>query len=662
MASEDVAKVEELIVGTLEKVEQEGFSMERLDGILHQLELRSKHVAAQFGMNLLQAVITPLMHHVDPVALMRSEPYIARLRQELAADPRFLCNVIREKLLNNPERLTLVMSPSEQYMDDVQQLEQQQLADVAAGLSAEDVEHIKSQSEELQTRQALPQDPSCLPTLSTAEDIPRHVPRTRISTRADHDRQFVSEQPTNGLVYFRGVSAAPSSAVLTEHGLLNYMPLWSSLIGRLPTSTLGHRELAQKVELLTGGIGIGLGRSSDPLACQRAFLQLNLSGTCLAKNTEALGDLLSDILANTVYDSEEALQLLRITIDSAAADKAEALVTGGQAYAIARASSQMSPSAWLGDKTEGLEQLIFIQQLARDISDPETGSEAVVRVAERLQQLHQLIMVGNGSGNLQRTIVTSESGLLRLGDDLNASVADALGGWHVHDSPVIPGAAASNTTGAITFGEQPDLDAGALRQCLPINGEVSFAARAIQVDIPFTSPEHVALTLGSRMMGSCFLHREIRERGGAYGSGASFAGPAFLMHSYRDPEPLSSISTFEKVLPWLQGQNIHENTSGDITPPPPPTERDLEEAKLSLFGDLDAPTSPMSKGLPAWRGITPEVRDARREQVFNITLDDVLSTAETYLSEEKLKNADSCVVASELQRTAFEEQGWHLLN
>jgi hypothetical protein len=38
-------------------------------------------------------------------------------------------------------------------------------------------------------------------------------------------------------------------------------------------------------------------------------------------------------------------------------------------------------------------------------------------------------------------------------------------------------------------------------------------------------------------MSNAYLHREVREKGGAYGAGASVGTTAFSMTSYRDPQP-----------------------------------------------------------------------------------------------------------------------------
>ena len=55
------------------------------------------------------------------------------------------------------------------------------------------------------------------------------------------------------------------------------------------------------------------------------------------------------------------------------------------------------------------------------------------------------------------------------------------------------------------------------------------------------------LKLLSEILSSCYLHREIREKGGAYGGGASQNSGAFTMSSYYDPNSSKTIDAFNNA-------------------------------------------------------------------------------------------------------------------
>ncbi len=62
-------------------------------------------------------------------------------------------------------------------------------------------------------------------------------------------------------------------------------------------------------------------------------------------------------------------------------------------------------------------------------------------------------------------------------------------------------------------------------------------------------------------MGRKFLHREIREKNGAYGGGCSFSGldGLFSFYSYRDPNGLKSLKSFDDSVKWaIESDNISE--------------------------------------------------------------------------------------------------------
>lgn len=52
-------------------------------------------------------------------------------------------------------------------------------------------------------------------------------------------------------------------------------------------------------------------------------------------------------------------------------------------------------------------------------------------------------------------------------------------------------------------------------------------------------------------MSSTVLHQEIREKGGAYGAGATLKNEGTMnLWSYRDPHVLETYQAFEKAIQW----------------------------------------------------------------------------------------------------------------
>ena len=97
-----------------------------------------------------------------------------------------------------------------------------------------------------------------------------------------------------------------------------------------------------------------------------------------------------------------------------------------------------------------------------------------------------------------------------------------------------------------------------------------------------------------------FLHRVVREKGGAYGSGAGqdSADAVFRFFSYRDPRLADTLADFDASLAWLQSSELEAQK--------------LEEAILGVVSSIDKPGSPAGEAKQAYHsalfGRTPEQR------------------------------------------------------
>ncbi|CRK18032.1 hypothetical protein BN1708_012208 [Verticillium longisporum] len=136
------------------------------------------------------------------------------------------------------------------------------------------------------------------------------------------------------------------------------------------------------------------------------------------------------------------------------------------------------------------------------------------------------------------------------------------------------------------------------------------------------------------------LHHEIREKGGAYGGGAYSRAldGLFGFYSYRDPNPQNTLSIMRGAGQWAADKSW--------------VDRDLEEAKLSIFQSVDAPRSVNEEGMGRFlSGITDEMKQTRREQLLDVTKEQVRAVAQKYLVDGLKK---------EEERVAFlgEKRAW----
>ena len=152
--------------------------------------------------------------------------------------------------------------------------------------------------------------------------------------------------------------------------------------------------------------------------------------------------------------------------------------------------------------------------------------------------------------------------------------------------------------------------------------QVNFCASAFPT-VAESHADGAALAVLAGVLRNGFLHGAIREKGGAYGGGASHDGAngIFRFYSYRDPNLMATFDAFQESVRWLRQR--------------PPTFDQVEEAILGLVSSLDAPGSPAGECRQAFHqqlyGRDDAHRTRQRESLLSVTQDDVQRVAETYL-------------------------------
>lgn len=159
--------------------------------------------------------------------------------------------------------------------------------------------------------------------------------------------------------------------------------------------------------------------------------------------------------------------------------------------------------------------------------------------------------------------------------------------------------------------------------------------------VSFTHQDHVPLSVLAQIMSSCFVHQQVREQGGAYGSGVSQGEGTFTLSSHYDPNTFKTLEAYEKALQWA--------TRGEFS------ERDLQEALLSIFSSIDSPKTPSMKGKMSFlRGITNEMRQQRREQYLSLDKQQLVDVAQHYFVDKPPSHV--VIVGKESETKEMEKQ------
>lgn len=599
---ENVPKVKQAIQKTFEDVYKTGFDKSKVDGYLHQLELSLKHKTAKFGMGLMRRIKSPWLQGVDPFDSLAWNDTVAAFEAEFAEDG-YLENLMKKYLMND-NCLTFTMEPSTTYGEDLVKEEATRLAtkisEVTEKAGGEEAARTQLEKRELELLEeqskSNTQDLSCLPTVYV-KDIPRQkeVVEVRDATMEDVNVQW-REAPTNGLTYFRAINVLEN----LPDELRALIPLFNDSIMRLGTKDMTMEQLEDLIKLKTGGVSTSYFASSSPLDFRSSTEGLSFSGTALDRNVGDMFDLLRKLVLETDFDGPNAQTQIRQLLQGGADGAVNNIASSGHAYARSFAEAGLTEYFRMKEQVGGLSQVQLITSLA---SRPE--AEGLADVIKKLKTIQALAL--SSSSNF-RTALTC--GFESVSDN-ESSLQSFLSSLPSSSQTSTPLPKPDFTRNRKTF--------------FPLPYQVYYGGLALPT-ASYSSASGAPLQILSQLLTHKHLHHEIREKGGAYGGGAysdSLNG-VFGFYSYRDPNPQNTITIMRDAGRWASEKEW--------------SERDLEEAKLSVFKSIDAPKAVSSEGMTRFvSGITHAMQQNRREQLLDVTKDQVREVAQKYIVDPLAK-------------------------
>jgi Zn-dependent M16 (insulinase) family peptidase len=608
----DVPKVKEAIHKTFREAYENGFEKSKIDGYLHQLELSLKHKTARFGMRLMQRIKPKWFEGVDPFESLAWNDTVAAFESEFAKGG-YLEGLLKKYLLND-NTLTFTMIPSATYGEELAQEEAARLASKIAevttltGGEAEARAQLEKRELELLEEQGKSntQDLSCLPTVHV-KDIPRQQEtyELRDSTIGGVNVQW-REAPTNGLTYFRAVNTFEN----LPGELRALIPLFTDSVMRLGTKDMTMEQLEDLIKLKTGGINIGYYASPSPNDYMLATEGMSFAGTALDRNVPEMFQLLRKLVVETDFDSTEAQLRIRQLLQGGADGAVNNIASSGHVYARGYAEAGLTDYGRLKEQVGGLSQVKLITSLA---SRPE--SEGLGDVIEKLKAIQSMALSG---ASTYRTSMT-------CGHESVSSNEAAL-------QKFLSSRPSANSSASRTPSQNLPRNS---KTFFPLPYQVYYGGLAVPT-VSYTSPAGAPLQILAQLLTHKHLHHEIREKGGAYGGGAYARGleGMFGFYSYRDPNPQNTMTIMRNAGKWAVKKQW--------------TDRDLEEAKLSVFQSVDAPQAVSEEGMSRFlSGVTDEMRQERRERLLDVTKDQVREVAQQYIVEALEKGQEKLVFLGE---------------
>ncbi len=609
-AEADAPKIADLILDTLTGLRNGGIDRRLIESALHQVEFHRREVTNSpypYGLKLFLFFSGAWFHGADPARTLMFDEDIETIRRAVDAGG-FFEERIGRYLLDNPHRVLFRLAPDQQLERERNRCVAEELDRVKSGLGPADIAAIRADMKALAERQDAPEDPSALPTLELS-DISPDVPRMAPAEGGPDAPVTLYRQPTSGIFYFTGAFGA--SAIRDR--LSPLLPFFCYAVSRMGTRRRDYAEMARELATHTGGLGLGANARTRFDEGGTCLSFITFSGKSLSRNVEKMFDLMAELILEHDFNDLARLRHLLMEYRSGLESM---VVHNGHRLAMSLASRNYSRSHALGEVWGGVHQFRAIKDLVRNIDN---------RGLENLAG--DLFAIGRqlfAAGNLKMALIGEQEDLDRAerkAADLTCAMP--TGGLSGFDPPAI------------------DLGPSPLREGWRTTTAVSFVAQVFET-ARMSHPDAPALGVIAKLLRSLYLHREIREKGGAYG-GFSIFNPEdglFAMASYRDPHIANTLSVFRGAADFIR--------SGGYS------DADIKEAILQICSDMDRPDPPGPAARKAYYRMLLSLSDADRKgykaRLLEMDRKRVAEAAERYFSA--LSDASVAVISGGEQLTA----------
>jgi len=532
-------------------------------------------------LQLMLGCMNACIHYDNPISMLDLDENFTKLKEKISKEG-YIEGLIESALLTNSHRLTYELKPDSRFNDNLEEYFSSTLKEKEETLTDLDKNKINKLADDLKARQEADDDASLLPKV-TIEDIP--LKREYSQSNALVGNRSIYEVGTNGLVYSDFLFPCSS---LTNEELL-FSSLYTFIITEVGIQDKSYEEIQAHQSKISGGISAAIKlqtkESSEP-----GTLFLSIASKCLEENFNAMEELIFNTIKSVRFDEEKrVLDLLNIFV----ARNDESLNQNGHYLAMNSAASSLNTLATTSFHLSGLQMIHRTKEL---ISKIQLDGDASY-IINILQNIH-----GKVSSKPHKIFTAcSKDALKNKLEEFEASQSKQ---------------------------EQQLIDATKSQIAWITGSQVCYCAQAF-AGVAREHPDSAALSVLATVLRNGFLHTAIREKGGAYGAGASNdnATNTFKLFSYRDPKCKETFQAFEDAISWAK-TSINE--------------QHLEEAILGVVSSIDKPLSPVGEAKNDFNfnleDINIDDRLAFRQRIINCSIEDLVRVNEKYLTKESKRS------------------------
>ena len=612
---EDAERFEQVIRETLTSLAENGLDRKSVLAGIGSFEFRYREADAgrlpiglSYGLGILDSW---LYDEADPFMHLQENEVYAYLRRE--AENGYFEGLIRTYLLENPHCSLVMIVPERGLTAKTDAALAEKMASYKAQLSAEEVQalvdataHLKAYQSEPSTQEEL----ETIPLLALKDIRKTPEPFCNRIVPCEHAQLLLHDVETKGIAY---VDLYFDADHIAQEDLA-YLSILSDVLGYVDTANHSFRDLANEINIHTGGIGLRTVTYAQMTGARDCHVKFAVSAKSLYGALPKTFELIEEILFTSKLEDDKRLKEILLQMRS----RMQMLVSSsGHSLSALRGQSYFSAGARISDEMGGVAYYRVLEDLTDRFEERKEAFKA--KLSSLLSQIQR-----QGLFTAAVTADFSETSAEHLDESLVNGLVSALGA-RLH--PAADSPACGRTAN------------GMKNEGFRTASKVNYVARCGNfrtAGYEYTGSLNVLRVI----MGYDYLWSQLRVLGGAYGCMSSFDrnGDSYFV-SYRDPHLARTIETYENIPAYLASFDV--------------SDRDMVKFIIGTVSGMDTPLTPSSRGsrstMAYFTGLTQEMLQKERTQVLETTVGDIRALA-PYV-QAILDTGSLCVVGDESKIT-----------
>ena len=581
-------KVEELILSCLKNVVSNGISQELIQSSLHQLEIKQREITGSgmpYGLQIMLSCLPACLHNDDPLKVLDLDSSFDVIKDNLNKE-NYIEKLIEEKIINNQHRVNYCLAPDIEFNSKNEKTIKEKIDEKSKNLSFEDKERIIELTKDLKLRQEKSDNPEILPKV-TKEDIPKIRNYAKSESIKNDNKNFFYKVGTNGITYH---SIILPCSPLTEDEF-KVASLFANTLTDVGIGNKSYEEVQKIQSAVTGGIS-----ASFTLIPNKNQTSHSLGLKITSKSLEEKEIEMQNLMIETAKDSNFSdKNRIKDMLNFISSDNEKSVIQNGHILSMSNAGAQINNISATNDFASGLNFITNTSKLSKNIdknSELDLYIELLNSIKNKINPIPSYSFTAS-SLDMEQSKINFEF------DNKNNS-------FNIQNYFDIQQESVGWITGA----------------------QVTYCAEAFAT-VDFFHKDSPALSVLGAVLRNGYLHSAIREKGGAYGSGAmqDSNNKVFKFFSYRDPRCVETFNDFQKSREWSL-KNI--------------TQEQLDEGILGIISSIDKPLSPYGEAMSDF-SMNLDKKDLERRLeirslVKSCTLDDLINVSQKYLFNESKRS------------------------